>query len=411
LIKNTTPPDLLTEFAKVVVDEADPFPFYSRARRLAPVFWSPRIEGWVAARRSEVAEVLEDETRFAPLMGGPGSSAIHGRVILHMEGREHRRHSALLSRWIRHRGKLAGELRDLTEQLTKNLLDQLPRDDVVELHQGINTSLPMDVTATMMGIPDVARFRGWYDAIGKASVTNIRNDPQITRQGIKAREALGDYLEPIIAEKRRNPTHDLLSELCQAEIEGKSLSTELIASTCSLLLAAGVETTSRGLSNLMWVLFNNRDLWEEVRENRDLVTLACAEILRYLPPAHALVRKAKVDTELAGVGVGAGEKIMVLLGSANRDETWFEYPDEFQLHRFADSAFRQFTPRSDILPFGAGKHHCTGSLLALMEMEVVVNRLMDRFKWAKWANGSPPMTGYSLRSPSEVLVNLIPAQD
>ena len=406
---NATSPELLNEFAKVVVNEADPFPFYARARQQAPVFWSPRIEGWVASRRSEVAEVLEDESRFAPLMGGPGSSAIHGRVILHMEGREHRRHSGLLSRWIRHRGKLAGELREMTEQITARLLDDLPWDRPAELHQGLNTSLPMDVTATMMGIPDVARFRGWYDAIGKASVTNIRNDPEITRQGVEAREALGEYLAPIIAEKRRRPTHDLLSELCQANIDGEPLSTELIASTCSLLLAAGVETTSRGLSNLMWVLFSDRDLWEEIREDRDLVTQACAEILRFLAPAHALVRKAKVDTELAGVEVGAGDKIMVLLASANRDETWFESPDEFRLDRFADSAFRQFTPRSDILPFGAGKHHCTGSLLALMEMEVTINRFMDRVRWAEWVNGPPPMTGYSLHSPAEMAVNLIPA--
>ncbi|MCY4368997.1 MAG: cytochrome P450 [bacterium] len=100
---------------------------------------------------------------------------------------------------------------------------------------------------------------------------------------------------------------------------------------------------------------------------------------------------------------------MVLLGSANRDEARFEEPDEFRLHRFADSAFRQFTPRSDILPFGAGKHHCTGSLLALMEMEVVINRFMDRVRWAEWMNGPPRMTGYSLRSPAGITVNLLPA--
>ncbi len=408
-MNNPTPPDLLSEFAKVLVDEADPFPFYARARRLAPLFWSPRIRGWVASRRSEVAEVLEDESRFAPLMGGPGSSAIHGRVILHMEGREHRRHSALLSRWIRHRAKLAGELRDLTEQIAARLLDALPWDRPAELHQGLNTKLPMEVTASMMGIPDVARFRPWYDAIGKASVTNIRNDPEITRRGVEARGALGEYLAPVIARKRREPTNDLLSELCRAEIDGEPLSTELIASTCSLLLAAGVETTSRALSNLMWVLFSRRDLWEEIRADRELVMGACAEILRFLAPAHALVREAKIETELAGVGIGAGDKIMVLLASANRDETWFDSPDEFQLNRFADNAFRQFTPRSDILPFGAGKHHCTGSLLALMEMEVVINRFMDRVRWAEWVNGPPPMVGYSLRSPTHITVNLIPA--
>ena len=406
---NQTTTDLLSEFAQVLLGELDPFPFYARARRRAPLFWSPRIEGWVACRRSEVAEVLEDEERFAPLMGGPGSSAIHGRVILHMEGREHTRHAALLSRWIRHRGKLTGQLLDLTERITARLLDGLPTDGPAELHQGLNTSLPMEVTATMMGIRDVARFRPWYDAIGKASVTNIRNDPEITRKGIEARRALGDYLAPVIAEKRRQPTDDLLSDLCQAEIEGAPLSTEAIASACSLLLAAGVETTSRALSNLMLVLFSDRDLWNEIREDRGLVRRACAEILRYLPPAHALVRKAKTDTELAGKEVGTGDKIMVLLGSANRDKSYFDDPDCFRLHRFANRAFLQFTPRSDILPFGAGKHHCTGSLLALMEMEVVINRLMDRVGWAEWMDGPPPMTGYSLRSPAHLTVRLIPA--
>ncbi len=392
-----------------MLGEADPFPFYARVRQHAPVFWSPRIEGWVASRRSEVADVLQDESRFAPLMGGPGSSAIHGRVILHMEGREHLQHAGLLSRWIRNRRKLTGELRDLTEHLTARLLDRLPMDRPAELHQHLNTSLPMEVTATMMGIPDVARFRPWYDAIGKASVTNIRNDPEITRQGVEARRALGDYLAPVIAEKRQRPTHDLLSTLCQAEIDGQRLSTEAVASTCSLLLAAGVETTSRGLSNLMWVLFSNRDLWEEIRANRELVRRACAEILRYLPPAHALVRQAKVNTELAGMEVATGDKVMVLLGSAKRDESVFEDPEEFRLHRFAGTAFRQFTPRADTLPFGAGKHHCTGSMLALMEMEVVINRLMDRVRWAEWVDGPPPMVGYSLRSPAALPLNLIPA--
>ena len=76
--------------------------------------------------------------------------------------------------------------------------------------------------------------------------------------------------------------------------------------------------------------------------------------------------------------IAAGEKTMVLLGSANRAEDYLDNPDEFRLHRFPDIVVRQFTPRSDILPFGAGKHHCTGSLLALMEMKVVINRLMDR---------------------------------
>lgn len=404
----TAPCDISARFASVAVGEADPYPLYREARARKPIFWCEPLASWVVTRHSDVKRALSDSGSFRPLPFGPGSSAVHGRVILHMEGREHAFHGALLGRWIRSRRRLGGELRLLAERITDSILDGLPAGQPVDLHQALNTEMPMVMTATFMGIPEVAAFRPWYDAIAQASVSNIKNDPQVEKRGAEARRALGEWLAPVLRRKRSQPEDDLLSEMCAAEYEGEPLADQAIASACSLLLAAGVETTSRALSNLQKSLLTG-NLWGRLRAERELVVPACAETLRFNAPAHGLVRQVTAPVEIAGRELAPGEKIFALVGSANRDGDIFPEPDRFLLDRFQDDAFRQFTPRSDILPFGAGVHHCTGSLLAQMEMEVVMGALLDRFERAEFTEGPPEDEGYVLRAPARMPVALHPA--
>ena len=397
--------DLPARFDAVLHHDADPYELYRDARERCPIFWSDSVSAWVVTRHADVKRVFEDGEAFRPLGYGPGSSMVHGRVILHMDGREHSFHAALLARWIRSRRRLEDELRDLAGRITDDIVRALPSGEPVDLHRVLNTEVPLVMTATFMGIPEVAAFRPWYDAIGRASVSNIRNDPEVERAGRDARNELGAWLEPVIAAKRANPTDDLLSDLCAARFEGAPLSNETITSACSLLLAAGVETTSRALSNLQRSLIVE-ELWGRLRAERHLLVPACAESLRFNAPAHGLVRQAMTATTLSGVDVAAGEKLFALVGSANRDPGVFEDPERFTVERFGDDAFRQFTPKADILPFGAGAHHCTGSLLARLEMEVVINRLLDRFAGAGFAGPVPADVGYVLRAPEHVRVCL-----
>ncbi|MCY3785930.1 MAG: cytochrome P450 [bacterium] len=392
-------------FAAVLFDDAEPFDLYREARSSEPVFWSEAAASWVVTRHADVRTVFEDGARFEPLAFGPGSSMIHGRVILHMEGREHSFHAGLLGRWIRSRRRMEGDLRELAERITGRIVASLPVGEPVDLHEVLNTEMPMEMTATFMGIPEVAAFRQWYDAIGKASVSNIRNDPEVERRGRKARAELGEWLESVIRAKRAEPGDDLLSDLCTARFEGAPLSDDTITSACSLLLAAGVETTSRALSNLQKALLVN-GLWERLRVESQLVVPACAESLRYNAPAHGLVRQAAVDTQLGGAELAAGAKLFALVGSANRDPAVFADPERFIIDRFREDAFRQFTPKADILPFGAGAHHCTGSLLARLEMEVVMRHLLERFERVEFAGDVPGDTGYVLRGPRHVRVVL-----
>ncbi|MYE67468.1 MAG: cytochrome P450, partial [Acidimicrobiia bacterium] len=339
--ETTGPPpggDSLGErFAAVLFDDAEPFDLYREARQSSPVFWSDTAGSWVVTRHADVRTVFEDGERFKPLAFGPGSSMIHGRVILHMEGREHSFHAGILGRWIRSRRRMEGDLRALAERIADRIVVSLPTGEPVDLHEVLNTEMPMEMTATFMGIPQVAAFRHWYDAIGKASVSNIRNDPDVERRGRQARAELGEWLGSVIDAKRVEPGEDLLSDLCVARFDGAPLSDETIASACSLLLAAGTETTSRALSNLQKALLVN-DLWERLRAEPDLVVPACAESLRYNAPAHGLVRQAAIDTQLGGVNLAAGAKLFALVGSANRDPEVFPDPDRFIIDRFKEDA-------------------------------------------------------------------------
>ncbi len=227
------------------------------------------------------------------------------------------------------------------------------------------------------------------------------------RKGQDARAKLVEFLTPVVEDRRANPRGDLLSELCTFEYAGEPLSTEEIMGFCSFILAAGVETTDRALSNLLLLLLQSRELWESLRENRDLLVPASAEILRYRPPVHGVSRGCRKDTELEHGSVKAGDRmILVLLASGNRDDAVFDDAETFRIDRFVDNAAKQFTPKSDILPFGAGRHHCTGSLLAQMEMEVAMNHLFDRVSWAEWADGIPEEVGYVLRAPMHLKVRL-----
>ena len=389
-------------------DPIDPYPIYAAARRHAPIFWSDATNGWVVSRRDDVQAVLGDEDSFGPLTSGPGSSIIHGRTILHMSGDEHRKKVAAIAHRIRRPATLDGEMLDQIRALTTRLLDEIDLDRDVDLKPALTTPMPLQITADLMGIPEAPQFRDWYDTIVAAGASNLRGDPEVARRGTEARAALAEFLEPVIEDRRVNPADDLLSDLATMEWNGAPLPLEELQSFCSFLLSAGVETTDRALSSMLKRLIDRPDEWRTLATERSLVPAACAETLRWAPPVHGISRGALEDTTVAGQKVGAGEKVFVLLASANRDERHFDNPESFELRRFEENPRREFTPRSQIMPFGAGRHHCTGSLLALSEMTEALNQLFDRYETAAWADDRPDDVGYVLRSPAHLRVRLQP---
>jgi cytochrome P450 len=221
---------------------------------------------------------------------------------------------------------------------------------------------PVQVIAEILGLPraDFPRFQRWA-----IEITSVTTDWD---RGIAASEALRDYFAGVVEERRVRPADDLISDLLAVDVEGRRLDDEEIFSFLRLLLPAGVETTYRASGNLLYGLLTNPDQLRAVRQDRSLLPAAFEETIRWEPPVTVILRRAMVDTELAGVAVAEGADVGLLLGSANRDERKYEHPDQFDIFRESRQS----------LGFGFGVHVCLGMHLARMETRVAVNALLDR---------------------------------
>jgi cytochrome P450 len=386
----------------------DPHEVYQRARHDAPIFWSQSASAWVLTRHADVRRILEDEGTFAVLSGGAGAS-IHGRTVLQMSGDEHRRKNAIIAKGIRNTKRLAGPIAERIAQISARLVAALPRAPfAVDLKAAYTTPMPLQVIAWMLDVEDAAEFREWYDALAAAGVENVVSDPSLREAGLAARDSLRALITPLIDARRDDPGDDLISTLCTAEYEGERLSDEEIKTLTGFLLTAGVETTDRAMSSLLRQALLEPDLWERLGDDREATAVgACAEILRLEPPVQALPRATLVDTNMHGVSLPRGTRVIGVIASANRDEEVFPEGDQFVIDRF-DNPDREFTPAGSTLPFGAGSHHCTGSLLAKLEMVTAIRDLTQAFGAIELAADVPPTSvGVMLRSPRELPVRLV----
>jgi cytochrome P450 len=395
-------PDLLAEFDGVVdgAPGLDRNAIFARLRAELPVFYSERLGSWVTTRYEDVRGVLAADGRFEPPKDGPGAPAF-GRSFLQMSGREHNKKVGIVSRQMRSPRALRERVDGLVEEIAREKAAALPLGEPVDLRESYTMWVPLLAITEMLAIKEAAKFRDWYRIVVAGGVSSI-SDPGAREAAFVARAEVREFLEPVIAERRLNPGDDLLSELVTAEYEGEPLPAEEIAATVVFLLAAGVETTERVLTSALKHLMLDREEWDLLRSRRDdPVALAAfsAEALRYYPPVNGTMRKALEPVELGGETIAAGDLVVALIASANRDEEQFPEPDRFDRERYAVKPDRQFTSAGEILPFGAGAHHCAGSRLAETEMVHAFAKLLDRVAWIEPAGEPPAGEGFMLHSP------------
>jgi cytochrome P450 len=405
--------ELIDAFDAVVDDrpDVDRHEVFRRLRAELPIFRSERLGAWVLSRYDEVHAVLSHPTRFEPLKEGPGAP-IFGRSFLQMSGREHNKKAGIVAKRIRSPRAVKEDLEGLVDGIAQRYADELPFDEPVDLRAGYAMWIPLVAITELMAVQEAARFRDWYRAIASGGVSSVA-DPSLREKGLQALAEVQEFLAPIIAERRAAPGNDLISDLVTAEYEGEPLSEEEIAATVVFLLTAGVETTERVLTSMFRDLALDREEWLALRERRDDATALAAfsaEALRIHPPVNGLTRKANETVELAGREVPEGDRVVVLLASANRDEGHFADPQRFDRDRFAEKPDRQFTSAGEILPFGAGTHHCTGSRLAETELVHAFGKFAQRVGALEPAVPDLPRAeGFVLRSPPALPVVLRPA--
>ena len=385
----------------------DPHPLYRDLRARQPVFWSDATQAWVLTRHQDVRRLISQDDHFAVMHGEPGAT-IHGTTLLQMRGEEHRRKTGVVAREIRNLSALEGKIRTRVEKASSDLLDDLDTGpDMVELRSAYTSLLPLTVIAWLLGMDSPDELKGWYRDLALAGVENIVGDEGRRLAGLRAVRRFEAVIEPVINTAIQHPGVDVLSALATWEHEGIRLPFTELRTLAGFLLTAGVETTDRTLTSLLYRLARNDQDWLLLREEPELINAAIAETLRIDAPVQGLGRVALEDTEFNGVSITSGERLLGLIGSANRDEAVFDDPDRFDVARFANSADRQFTPAAQILSFSMGPHHCTGPLLARLELTVALRDVLARFESLELHPETPLPSGMMLRSPEELHVRAV----
>ncbi|GAA3238045.1 cytochrome P450 [Pseudonocardia petroleophila] len=395
----------------------DPYSFYARLRTESPVHYDADLGCYLLSRHADVGAAYKDP-RFSTRNYEVHLEPVFGRSLLQMDGIEHSRKRALVTPYFRGKGLAAWEpviARNIAAILDRSvgsatglLAGRFRAGDTVDLLAEFGYYLPVYVITDMLGLPhsDYDRFLAWYSA-HVAFLGNLARDPDIDAAGRAATSELWDYLTPVIAERRRAPGEDLISALVVAEVDGEQLGDAEIKTHVTQLLNAGSETTGKALAGLFAHLLADRELYEEVRDDRDLVVPAISETLRYTPPSQMNGRMTTVDVDVDGVTIPAGSLVMLLMASANRDERRFAHADRFDPRRTDLDHVKAFSATGEHFAFGWGRHFCLGAMLARGELLQAASVLLDRFPEMRLADAVPPRwAGLKMRSVEALRVTL-----
>lgn len=360
--------------------KADPYPFYARLRAEAPVWritLSDKRTAWMITRYGDVAGVLKDDG-FAkdPLNAQdpeqrakepwvPGFLKPLERNMLDVDEPDHRRLRTLVSKAFTPR--LIERLRGRIEGMCQELLDAMEQRKKPELVRDYALPLPATVIAELLGIPasDHRKFHRWSNRI--VSISSGRD----VWRALPAALAFVRYLRKMAERRRTSPEDDLMSALVRAEEAGDKLSQDELLAMAFLLLVAGHETTVNLIASGTLALIEHPEQLEKLELDPSLIKPAVEELLRYTSPVEiATERYARQDLEISGTEVPRGELVLAVLGSANRDERYFENPDMLDLTRDPNKH----------LAFGrGGVHHCLGAPLARIEGQIAITALLQRF--------------------------------
>ncbi|MFC8622998.1 cytochrome P450 [Streptomyces anulatus] len=379
-------------------------------RQDTPLLWHEATGSYIVSRYEDVERVFKDkEGEFTTENYDWQIEPVHGRTILQLSGREHAVRRALVAPAFRG-SDLREKFLPVIERNSRELIDTFRDAGSVDLVADYATRFPVNVIADMLGLDksDYERFHGWYTAV-IAFLGNLSGDPEVTRAGERTRVEFAEYMLPIIRERREAPGDDLLSTLCTAEVDGVRMGDEDIKAFCSLLLAAGGETTDKAIAGIFTNLLRHPEQLEAVRADRTLIPRAFAETLRYTPPVHMIMRKSATEVALGGSTVPAGSTVTCLIGAANRDEDRYRNPDAFDIFREDLTATNAFSAAADHLAFALGRHFCVGALLAKAEVEIGVGQLLDAMPDLRLADGFDPVErGVFTRGPQSLPVRFTP---
>ena len=347
----------------------DPYPAYRELRATAPVCWNDVTKFWALLKYEDIRFVSSSPALFTSTKGitipdpAMPSPVQEGNLIFSDPPRHRQLRKLINSGFTRRR---VAVLEPKIREIVRGILDGIEPGSVHEFAEEIAAPLPTRMIAELIGAPpdDWEQFRAWSDAATGTA------DPEIELDSSVAMGQLFEYFQKLIAARRAEPRDDLLSVLAEAEIDEHRLTDEDLLNFAFLLLVAGNETTRNLIALGTLALISHPDHRRLLVENPALIPGAVEEMLRWNSPVVHMARTAVADVEIRGQRIAEGDVVVMLYGSANRDEDVFgSDSEEFKVTRHPNPH----------IAFGCGEHSCVGAQLARLEATVMFEELLGRF--------------------------------
>jgi hypothetical protein len=376
-------------------------------RRESPVTWHSHPESgpgfWSIVRHSDVAEMSKNFSVFVNRYGTrahhePGQSATRpgAGTMLELDPPEHTRNRKYVAAPFAPRS--VRMMREQVRQRAQRIIAELPPSGEVEFVAAVSTRLPVEVTAALLGVDDMAMTRRMVE------LTNLSlgdQDPDYggsPEAGSAAVAEMRDFGLGLARERRHRPRHDLMSQLATIEMNGARLSDEELSSMFSLLMAGGIETTR---STISFGLLAFSQFAEQrtayLSAHGELSETAAEEILRWSTPTRVMARTVESDITFRGMRLRRGDKVALWYVSANNDEEVFSGPGRFDITRRPNQH----------MTFGAGGPHiCLGAHLARLEVAAIFDALFERFPGVSVVGAPKYLRGIQMNSITEMHVEL-----
>jgi cytochrome P450 len=333
---------------------SNPFPWYAKMRRESPVFYDSEQQCWMIFRYEDVKNVFANWQLFSSQVQHPPEQTDFTQSLNYTDPPKHQSLRSLVAKVFT--ARRVEELAPRITQITHELIDRIQGQHRMDFVHDLAIPVPVIVIAKILGVPvtDRADFKRWSDGI-------MMQDPVSLK-------VMGDYFRQLIKERRQHPSKDLISELIAAHDASETLTAQELVDFCLVLLVGGNETTTNLMGNAILCFHEYPEAFEWIKRKPELLPLAIEEVLRYRSSIQGMERFTKVETQLGGQTIPAGQMVTVWMGSANRDEAQFDRAEKLIIDR---------DPNPHVA-FGNSIHFCLGAPLARLEGKIVLNAVLER---------------------------------
>jgi cytochrome P450 len=385
--------------------DGHPHEQYRFLREHRPVWFHPERNGsgfWAVTRHADVVQVSRDPATYSSWLGGvmladSDPDLLDGSrlMMLYQDPPNHTRYRRLVSRSFTPRASVAW--RDRIERLAARIVDGVEPKGECDFVADVAGEMPSLVIAELMGIPsDDGRRLYHLTELMHSSDPNLSDEERIG-----AVVEMHAYAAQVAADKRAHPADDLASDLVNARVDGEALGDDEFNWFFLLLINAGGDTTRNLVAGGVESLLADPEQFERLRRDPDgLMATAVEELLRWVSPVVHMRRTARVDTELRGQKIAAGDKVVVFYGAANRDPDVWPDADRLDLAR---------TPNPHLAFGGGGAHMCLGAHFARLEASALMRQVATRMLDIKLSGRVERLTSTFIAGPRTMPVSFRPA--